>query len=224
MATSFDSQTGSLHAELEATKDHLATLLAADQLATLDAEQRRLREGDAAALQGRVQVGDRLPTATLVDAYGASVQVPGHSATVVVFYRGAWCPFCNLALATYQREVLPELTSRGVGLVAISPQRPDGSLSTIEANGLAFPVLTDDGGAWARHLGLGFVLDEDVRDLQRAIGNDLAELHAGGEWELPRPTVLVVDADGIVRYVDVQADYTRRTHPQAILEAVRALA
>ena len=217
--------TDTLAARLQDSKDHLATLAPAALLGVLGDEQARLVANDAAAVEehGRLAVGDRLPAASLTDAAGREVDVPGSGPAVVVFYRGAWCPFCNVALSAYQREVLPELTERGVSFVAISPQSPDGSLSTAEANALEFPVLTDKGGEYARSLGLVFDLDADVREVHTQLGNDFTTINAGSEWALPRPTVIVVDAAGVVTFLDVRPDYTQRTEPAAVLAAVRAV-
>jgi len=213
--------TQTLTARLDDSVVQLAGLAPADLLTVLAAEQRRLAASDDP--HARLQVGDLFPLVSLGDAEGRQVPVVEGRATVVVFYRGAWCPFCNVALNAYQREVLPELTARGIGFVAISPQGPDGSTSIAETNSLTFPVLSDAGGALARELGLAFDLAADVREVHEALGNDFSVLNSGGEWALPKPTVLLVDADRVVRFVDVQADYTRRTEPQAILDAVRAL-
>ena len=107
--------------------------------------------------------------------------------------------------------------------MAISPQGPDGSLTVAEKNELTFPVLTDVGSEYARSLGLAFDLTDDVKAAQLAFGNDFADINSGGEWALPKPTVLVVDAQGTVRFVDVRPDYTERAEPADILAAVREL-
>ncbi len=214
--------TETLGNRLQATVEHLGEIAPADLLGVFAAEQRRLADTDRT--DGRITVGDHLPDATLPDAAGRPVEILSGRPAVIVFYRGAWCPYCNVALAAYQREVLPELIELNVSLVAISPQGPDGSLTIAEQNELSFPVLTDTGGAYARSLGIAFDLDDDVKQAQLAFGNDFTAINAGGEWALPKPTVLVVDADGVVRFVDVRPDYTERTEPSAVLDAVRALA
>jgi peroxiredoxin len=141
-----------------------------------------------------------------------------------VFYRGGWCPYCNLALRTYQKELLPELVAFGARLVAISPQTPDQSMSTVEKAELEFTVLSDPGSRVARDLGIAFQQADDVLDAQRALGLDLAQVNAEGSTQLPRPTVLLVDRDHIVRFADVQSDYTARTEVADILTALRDLA
>jgi peroxiredoxin len=211
--------TETLDARLQNTVAHLQTIAPPELFAVFGAEQQRLAATDDAA--GRIAVGDVLPSATLPDALGRAVTLPA-GPTVVVFYRGAWCPYCNVALAAYQAEVLPVAREVGAQLVAVSPQAPDGSLTIAEKNGLEFPVLTDAASAYARSLGLVFDLTSEVQDAQLALGNDFTAINAGSDWSLPKPTVIVTDVEGIVRFVDTRPDYTQRTEPAAIVNALRA--
>jgi peroxiredoxin len=178
---------------------------------------------DQGVPSGAVSVGDRLPSFTLNDATEAPVtldQLVAGGPAVIVFYRGGWCPYCNLALRTYQRELLPELGAFGASLVAISPQTPDQSLSTVEKAELGFTVLSDPGSRLARQVGIVFQQADDVLDAQHKLGLDLAQVNAEGSTELPRPTVLIVDQDRTVRFADVQPDYTARTEVADILAAL----
>jgi peroxiredoxin len=173
-----------------------------------------------------VSVGDTLASFTLSDATGSPTsldQLIDSGPAVFVFYRGGWCPYCNLALRTYQRELLPELHTFGARLVAISPQAPDQSLSTVEKAELDFTVLSDPGNRVAKSVGIVFQQADDVLEAQRKLGLDLAAVNAEGSTELPRPTVLIVDRDRMVRFVDVQADYTARTEVDDILAALAEL-
>lgn len=129
--------------------------------------------------QGMVAVGDSLESFTLSDANGAPVSLDDlveAGPAVIVFYRGGWCPYCNLALRTYQRELLPELAAYDARLVAISPQSPDQSLSTVEKAELAFTVLSDPGSRVAEKFGIVFQEADDVLVAQRKLGLDLAAL------------------------------------------------
>jgi peroxiredoxin len=175
---------------------------------------------------GAVKAGDRLEPFTLHDATGTAVslgQVVEAGPAVIVFYRGGWCPYCNLALRTYQRELLPELAAFQARLVAVSPQGPDQSLSTAEKAELAFTLLSDPGSRVARSIGIAFQQADDVLDAQRQLGLDLAQVNAEGATQLPRPTVLIVDQNLTVRFIDVQADYTARTEVEDILAALTAI-
>jgi peroxiredoxin len=170
-----------------------------------------------------IKVGDVLEPFALDDATGSPVsldQIVESGPAVVVFYRGGWCPYCNLALRTYQQELLPQLDAFGARLVAISPQPPDESLSTIEKAALEFTVLSDPGSRLAERLGIAFEQADDVLAAQRRLGLDLTKVNAEGAVRLPRPTVLVVDQDRTVRFVDVQPDYTARTEVADIIAAL----
>ncbi|HEV8065211.1 MAG TPA: peroxiredoxin-like family protein, partial [Acidimicrobiales bacterium] len=170
-----------------------------------------------------IKAGDVLESFTLDDATGTPVsldQLVERGPAVVVFYRGGWCPYCNLALATYQRELLPALSAFDALLVAISPQSPDESLSTVEKAALQFTVLSDPSSRLADRIGISFEQAEDVLAAQRELGLDLAKVNADGAVRLPRPTVLVVDQDRTVRFVDVQPDYTARTEVADIIAAL----
>ena len=173
-----------------------------------------------------VKAGDQVEPFTLEDATGTPVSLDDLVAAgpaVIVFYRGGWCPYCNVALRTYQRELLPELHAFGARLVAISPQSPDQSLSTAEKAELAFTVLSDPGSRVAQSIGIAFQQADDVLAAQRQLGLDLTQVNAEGATQLPRPTVLIVDQNRTVRFADVQPDYTARTEVADIITALSEL-
>ena len=173
-----------------------------------------------------VAVGDVLSDFTLPDATGRDVslsELVADGPAVLVFYRGGWCPYCNLALHQYQSELVPHLQAYAATLAAISPQRPDQSLSTAEKHHLEFDVLSDPGARVARQLGIAFEPAQDVLEAQRALGLDIRDGNADGSPELPMPTVLIVDSDRTVRFADVQVDYTSRTEVSEILAALELL-
>jgi len=173
-----------------------------------------------------VKPGDQVESFTLADATGNLVsldELVAAAPAVIVFYRGGWCPYCNVALRTYQRELLPELNASGARLVAISPQTPDESLSTTEKAELAFTVLSDPGSRVAQSLGIAFRQPDEALAAQRTLGIDLATVNAEGSVNLPRPTVLIVDQNRTARFVDIQPDYTARTEVADILTALADL-
>ena len=203
-----------------AAAEHLPT----EVLAVFDRSIENLL--DEGVPSGVVQVGDRLDNFTLDDALGRPVtleQLVSSGPAVVVFYRGGWCPYCNLALRTYQHELIPELDRFDARLVAISPQTPDQSLSTAEKADLSFTVLSDPASRLAAQIGIAFQQADEVLAAQRQLGLDLAQVNAEGATRLPRPTVLVVDRDRMVRFVDVKPDYTARTEVTDIAAALAAL-
>ena len=167
--------------------------------------------------------GTLIPDAGLLDVHGSPTTLYAVTAdrpTVLVFYRGAWCPYCNIALATYQQHLLPRLTARGIGLVAISPQAADGSLSMQEKHDLSFTVVSDPGNAIARGLGILTRPSDEARAAQLQLGLDLQTVNADGTAALPMPTVLILDPDLTVRWVDVHPDYTTRSESAEILQAL----
>ncbi|MEO1405425.1 MAG: peroxiredoxin-like family protein [Pseudomonadota bacterium] len=167
--------------------------------------------------------GDILPNATLTDATGNKVEISSllsKGPLVITFYRGGWCPYCNLELKAYQ-DLLGDIQGLGGNLVAVTPEKPDNSLTTAEKNELSFPVLTDAGNTFAKALGIVFELPPELQKLYSGFGMDLPSLNEGAGWTLPIPATFVVAADGIIKLADVNRDYTRRFEPQLALEALR---
>jgi peroxiredoxin len=171
-------------------------------------------------------VGTAMPDGELLDVHGQPATLEAARAgrrAVVVFYRGAWCPYCNLTLHAYQEQLVPALDERGVALVAVSPQRPDGSLTMQQKHELTYTVLSDPGNQLAGALGILTAPTAEVRAAQASLGLDVAATNADGTATLPMPTVVVVDAGGVIRWIDVHPNYATRTEPAQILEAVDAL-
>lgn len=159
---------------------------------------------------GVAQRGHMMVNATLLDVHGFSVRLDAVRAgrmAVLVLYRGTWCPHCNLAMRTYQRDLVPELDRRGVAPIAISPQRPDGSLSMQEKNDLTFTVSSDPGNQVAAALGVLTQPGDETRRALRTRRTILTKVNGGGTEAVPMPTVAIVDPAGVVRWVDVHADY-----------------
>src|SRR5436305_10027082 len=168
------------------------------------------------------KVGDRAPAFTLPDHLGRQVSLAGEleqGPVILIFYRGEWCPYCNLMLRTYGLRAA-EFSQRGARLVAVSPQTPDKSLTMAEKHSLEFPVLSDEGGDVIGAYGLKYDVEGQPRELLEAIGTDLATFNGEGGWILPAPAVFVIDRDGIVRFAEVNADYTQRVEPEEALAAL----
>jgi peroxiredoxin len=170
-------------------------------------------------------VGDRAPDFCLQDAGGGEVclaELLADGPVVLVFYRGAWCPYCNLALRALQSHH-DEITARGARLVAVSPQVPDESLSLTEKHELAFDVLSDLGSDTAKQYGLAFDLPDDLAAVYDTFGFDLQRVNGGHPRTLPLPATYVIDRDGVIRWAFVDTDYTVRAEPADILAALAAL-
>lgn len=173
-----------------------------------------------------VSEGTELPDATLITSDDQQVQlseVLAGSPAVLVFYRGAWCPYCNITLRTYQRELLPILTQQGVKLIAVSPQTPEGSEAAVQGAELEFDVLSDIANQLADALGIVTEPSAEARSAHTELGFDVADNNADGTARIPFPTVLLVDGSGIVQFVDVRTDYTSRTEVAEIIEALTRL-
>ncbi|KDN82383.1 peroxiredoxin-like family protein [Kitasatospora cheerisanensis] len=181
------------------------------------------------AASGRAEralaVGAKAPSFTLPSATGRSVtlaELLADGPVVLTFYRGAWCPYCNIALRSLQQHH-DAVAARGARLVAVTPQVPDESLTQAEKNGLAFEVLSDLGCETAARYGLAFDLPEDLAAAYTRAGIDLERSNAGHPRTLPMPATYVVDRAGTVRWAFVDADYTARAEPADILAALDAL-
>ncbi|HUB71378.1 MAG TPA: peroxiredoxin-like family protein [Acidimicrobiales bacterium] len=212
----------SLNDQLSAIKAAAAGRLPGEVAGTFTNQQARLKALPAPV----VPTGRELPDAALLTVTGATTTLrelldggPG----VLVFYRGGWCPYCNLTLRVYQAELLPRLQELGARLVAVSPQLPDGSLSAKEKAELTFDVVSDPGNDLAGTLGIVDDGSEEVRAAQAALGLDLAELNEGGDVRLPMPAVVVVDAARRAQWADVHPDYTTRTEVADVVDAVQRL-
>jgi peroxiredoxin len=184
-----------------------------------------MKLASSAIAEDAIEVGDQAPDFRLPDARGGYVRLRNLLAkgpVVLSFYRGGWCPYCNLELRALQRA-LPEIKELSAQLVAISPQTPDGSLSTAEKNELAFSVLSDIGSATAKAYGIAFDLAEELRPIFTRFGHALPDKNGGESWVLPIPATYVVDMDGTVVLAFVDVDYRNRLEPTEILAALQAL-
>jgi peroxiredoxin len=162
-----------------------------------------------------IKAGDRAPHFNLKDQDGndvssAALLVKGP--LVVTFYRGVWCPYCNIELQAIN-EVLPQIQTYGANVVAISPQTPVNSRKSVRTNELGFPVLSDVNGQTGAEFGLRFTLPDYLVELYRNLKNDLPTFNNDPSWTLPMPARYVIGQDGIVLYSEVNPDYTRRPDP-----------
>ena len=212
-------------AELDDARDHYRSrVIPPEKLKIMD---RATEELVASGLkETALNEGDRVDDFILPGAHGAPVRLQSLLETgpvVISFYRGGWCPYCNIELRGLERA-LPEIKALGASLVAISPQLPDNSLSTEEKNHLTFAVLSDVGNVIARRFGIVFKLPDDLLETYEAFNHGLTDMNGeGGATELPVPATYVLDRSGIIRLAFIEEDYTKRLDPQIILEALRKL-
>ncbi|HEV3245927.1 MAG TPA: peroxiredoxin-like family protein [Beijerinckiaceae bacterium] len=170
-----------------------------------------------------LKAGDRAPAIVLGNAKGETVDVGTllrKGPVIVTFYRGGWCPFCNLELKAFQ-DVLPRIIAAGASLIAISPEKPDESLSTAEKNALTFEVLSDVGQKVGRAFGLVYEFTDELKSAYDGFGLDIPTRNdAPGEWALPISATYVIDRDGTIIYAYTDADYRDRADPRDVLDAL----
>ncbi|MEM9107946.1 MAG: peroxiredoxin-like family protein [Pseudomonadota bacterium] len=181
---------------------------------------------DSGQAERAVKAGDMLPDFTLTDADRNEVSLKDLLAkgpVVLTFYRGVWCPYCNIELKALE-EVADKIRARGATLVAISMQGASDSRKSQKDNGLSFPILTDKNGELADKLGIRWSLQDYVIPVHDGFGVHLPRIHGDGQWNLPMPARYVVDTDGFVAYAEVNPDYTRRPEPADLFPVLDKLA
>ena len=175
--------------------------------------------------ENALTVGDTVPDFTLPNVTGDPVSLHDmldKGPVVLNFYRGGWCPFCNLELQALQAR-LPEIRALDATLVGISPETPDNSLTAIEKHQLEFEVLSDVGNRIARSFGLLFTVYEEMRPLYLKWGLDVPASNGDDSWELPVPATYVIGRNGVIHAAHVDKDYTRRMEPDAVVTALQEL-
>ncbi len=213
----------------------------ADSLAAFQADRKKNRKGpgmpaaDVAVMTRAtedlaeampdpgLEVGERAPDFELVNAFGDRVRLSDHLArgpVVLSFYRGAWCPYCNLQLRGLVKT-LPYIEARGATLVTVTPQTPDKSLEQVKKDGYPFEILSDLDNSVMKAYGLFFEVPADLSDVyKRNFRLDLAEYNGKDRYLLPVPGTFVIDRRGIIRAVYADPDYRQRMEPAAILAAL----
>jgi peroxiredoxin len=208
----------------EATAEMRAGLLnhiGEETLSVYDRDANAMGASDMFA--GAPRVGDRAPAFRLPDARGGEVALDDlltDGPVVLVFYRGAWCPYCNLQLAAFQ-GALADIRAAGAALVAVSPQTPDQSLTFAEQKALEFPVLSDVRNAVAGKYGLVFTQSEAATATSRKLGIELADFNGDDSNMLPAASTFVIGEEGVIRFASVSGDYRWRVGPEEVLTVLR---
>jgi peroxiredoxin len=218
MAESLNKLLADLHAERVATWAPEALKVNIDQRRTLV---------DAADPSAWVKVGDALPDVRLPEVDGGEVslgRLAAGGAAVLVFFRFATCPACNIALPYYARTLWPRLQPLGATLTAISPQLPEKLVEIKRKHALAFNVASDLGNAFARSLGILYAFDEASKAAALAKGNFIGDVTGARTWELPQPAAIVLDRDRRVVFAEVSPDWLVRTEAEPIVATAQALA
>ncbi len=170
--------------------------------------------------------GDKAPLFELPNAQGKPVSMADLLAkgpVVLTFYRGAWCPYCNLHLKLLQ-QVIPEMAKVNASMVAISPMNPDSSQAIIEANELQFEVLSDAGNKIARQYTQVFRNADESINAMSDLGYDFYSFYDDRTAELPVSATFIISSDGIVSFAESEGgDYRLRTEPAKILQALKSI-
>jgi peroxiredoxin len=176
---------------------------------------------DANITKNALQVGSKAPDFMLKNAAGSRVSLYDeleNGPVILMWYRGGWCPYCNLTLRAME-DMLPQFRAGGAQLLALTPESPDNSMTTIEKHKLSFEVLTDNDNAVAKAYGVVFQLTEEVKAYYEN-GFGLSAYNGNDKGELPLGATYVIGTDGIITYAFLDADYRNRAEPLEVLNAL----
>jgi peroxiredoxin len=165
--------------------------------------------------------GDKAPNFTLPNATGQKVTLTDKTKngyTIITWYRGGWCPYCNLTLAAWQ-QILPEIKAENIELIAITPELPDSTLSTKEKNALEFEVLSDVGNKVAKEYGIVFPLDQSIREAYKNMG--LEKYNGDASYTLPLAATYIINSKNEIVYAFLDADYKKRAEPKEVLQKIK---
>ncbi|MDR3430964.1 MAG: peroxiredoxin-like family protein [Rouxiella aceris] len=178
---------------------------------------------DSGATDRALMAGDKAPLFTLNDPQGNPVSLAElltKGPLVLSFYRGVWCPYCNMELQALENS-LPAFQALGASLIAVSPQTAANSRKSVRQNHLSFPILSDPHNSVAAAFGLRFNLPDYLVELYKGLNNDLPIFNGDASWTLPMPARYVIDQEGNIIYAEVNPDYTHRPEPEDMLPSLR---
>lgn len=176
-------------------------------------------------LKKAVVMGKQAPDFTLENFKGGSFRLKDaleKSPVVLTFYRGGWCPYCNIQLKAYEQRI-EDFKKAGAIVIAISPEKPQNAKETADANKLSFDLLFDAENRVARRYGLVFKVRGDLKEVYKGFGLDLEKSQGNDKWELPLAATYVIGQDGTVLYSFIEADYTKRAEPQVLIDLLNRL-
>jgi len=218
------TETDSLHRLLAELHAHRAATYKPEDLA-VNINQRQLLV-DTADHAKFIKPGDKVENFTLPEVDGGTVELDAllaNGPAVLVFFRFAGCPACNIALPYYQRQLYPGLAALGASLIAISPQVPERLVEIKERHKLSFFVASDKDNQLGQKFGIIFTANDESQKALTAKGSVLGEITGTGTWDLPMPAVIVIGQDRVVRFAAVSPDWLVRTEAPEILAAVHEI-
>jgi len=179
---------------------------------------------DDATLAKPLKVGQHAPNVSLLNLQGQKVKLKealGEKPTVLIFYRGSWCPFCNAHLADLAK-VEGELRALGYQLIALSPDKPSDLAEAAKKNELNYTLYSDSSAAAMHAFGVAWHVDDDLDELIKGYGVDVAKASGENHRILPVPSVFIIDPMGKIRYAYSNADYKIRLKGSEVLHAAKA--
>ncbi|MCQ8887953.1 AhpC/TSA family protein [Pseudoalteromonas carrageenovora] len=212
----------SLKAQIDAYNVQKEAKLPADVLALMDTTNEELIAQHIK--DNALQIGAKVENFSLVNHNGESIELNdllNKGPVIVSFYRGGWCPYCNLELKALN-DYLAQFKTQSAQLIAISPQLPDETLSTTQKNELDFDVLSDVSNKVAEQFGLLFTLDERIQALYTQFGIDFEHYYGDKSFKLPLPATYVINQEGVITYAFLNEDYTLRAEPIDIMAALES--
>jgi len=212
-----------LQSEIKKMQEEMLPMIPKDVLSLLLSKTKELEE--SGLTEKALKKGDKIPNIVLPNATKKEIEINEYlneGPVVISFYRGGWCPYCNLELKALQ-ENLKEIESAGGKLFAVSPELPDNSISSVEKHNLKFEVLSDVGNKVANEFGLVFNLAEELRPIYKQFNFDIPKNNGDKSWSLPIPATYIVNKKGIITKCFVNADYTKRMEPSDIIDALKGV-
>jgi peroxiredoxin len=220
METKSPAGVPSFKEQVAVLKEQMKMAAPADILSVFSKEAEDLGSSDVT--KNALKPGTPAPLFTLPNATGSLISLASALSkgnVVLTFYRGIWCPYCNLQLKIYQ-DILPRIEALGASLLAVSPNSPDHSLSMKEKHTLAYEVLSDFDNQIAKQYKIVFSQSDAVAEVGKKVGADIAAFNGTGKREIPAPATFIIDRQGIIRFTFANGDYTKRVEPQTLLDAL----
>lgn len=212
-----------LQTRLDTLKQEFTANVPSDALAVMNQETEKLMASDIVAKA--IKVGEKLPNGELTAVNGEQVnidQLLDGKPLVISFYRGGWCPYCNLELKELQATAA-DIKALGANIIAMTPESISHVKQTKQNNGVTFDVFSDEGSAFAKELGLVFTLPKSLQEIYLKFDIDVEKHNGESKFELPIPTTLIVKPNREVVYMFADGDYTKRSEPAAILNVLKNL-
>ncbi|MBH0029727.1 peroxiredoxin-like family protein [Pseudoalteromonas sp. SWYJZ98] len=212
----------SLKAQIDAYNVQKDAKLPADVLALMNTTNEELIAQHIR--DNALQIGKKVENFSLANHNGENIELADllkKGPVIISFYRGGWCPYCNLELKALN-DYLPQFKTQSAQLIAISPQLPDETLSTAQKNDLEFDVLSDVSNKVAEQFGLLFTLDERIQALYTQFGIDFEHYYGDKSFKLPLPATYVINQEGVITYAFLSEDYTLRAEPIDVMTALES--